>query len=60
MPAADDLVWRTSTHSSDGESCVEVAAAANSIFIRDTKCRSAGTISLPRSAWRNLVSRLDR
>jgi hypothetical protein len=52
--AVGSLAWRTSSYSSDGEHCVEVAHAT-SILIRDTKCRSAGLISVPRNAWTYLI-----
>ncbi|MGH3819177.1 MAG: DUF397 domain-containing protein, partial [Pseudonocardiaceae bacterium] len=55
MTTADRLAWRISSHSSDGENCVEVAPAADGVVIRPSKHPSAGTITFPGFAWRAFV-----
>ncbi|TKG66257.1 DUF397 domain-containing protein [Prauserella endophytica] len=51
MTPADRLAWRTSTRSSNGENCVEVAPAAEGVVIRHSKHPAAGTIAFPHHAW---------
>lgn len=51
MIPADRLAWRTSTRSSNGENCVEVAPAADGVVIRHSKHPAAGTITFPYGAW---------
>ncbi|GAB2985383.1 DUF397 domain-containing protein [Amycolatopsis acidiphila] len=55
MTPADRLEWRTSTRSSNGENCVEVAPAAEGVVIRHSKHPAAGTITFPYRAWRAFV-----
>jgi hypothetical protein len=47
MPNTDQLAWRTSTFTSNGESCVEVALTDTVTALRDTKHRSGGHLVLP-------------
>lgn len=47
MPAADRLIWRTSTFSSNGTTCVEVALTNTLAALRDTKHRAGGHLTLP-------------
>jgi hypothetical protein len=51
MTPVDRLAWRTSTRSSNGENCVEVAPTADGVVIRHSKHPAAGTISFPFAAW---------
>jgi hypothetical protein len=51
MTTADPLVWRTSSRSSDGENCVEVAPAVDGVIIRHSKDPAAGTITFTYPAW---------
>lgn len=51
MSTAEPLAWRTSTRSSNGEACVEVAPAAAGVTIRHSKRPADGTITFSRSAW---------
>lgn len=55
MTTADRLAWRTSTYSSDGENCVEVAPTAGFVVIRHSKHPAAGTIRFPYPAWTAFV-----
>lgn len=45
------LAWRTSTRSSNGEACVEVAPAAEGVVIRHSKRPGDGTITFTHTAW---------
>ncbi|WP_245533541.1 DUF397 domain-containing protein [Actinoalloteichus spitiensis] len=51
MTPAGRLAWRTSTRSSNGENCVEVAPVADGVVIRHSKNPAVGTISFPCDAW---------
>jgi len=51
MTTTDHLAWRTSTYSSDGEKCVEVAPTADGVVIRHSKHPTAGTIHFPHPSW---------
>jgi hypothetical protein len=51
MTPADRLAWRTSTRSSNGENCVEVAPTADGVIIRHSKHPAAGTITFAHPAW---------
>lgn len=55
MAPADRVAWRTSTRSSNGENCVEVAPAADGAVIRHSKHPTAGTITFPLIAWTAFV-----
>nr|WP_042185905.1 DUF397 domain-containing protein [Kibdelosporangium sp. MJ126-NF4]CEL16961.1 hypothetical protein [Kibdelosporangium sp. MJ126-NF4]CTQ91810.1 hypothetical protein [Kibdelosporangium sp. MJ126-NF4] len=54
--------WRKSSHSGTHEdgSCVEVAIAAGSVGIRDTKNRAAGALVLPEHTWHALIHALNQ
>ena len=44
--------WRTSTYSgASGNNCVEVAASATTILIRDTKNRAGTVLSFVPAVW---------
>jgi hypothetical protein len=48
--------WRKSSYSTGGDSnCVEVAADARSILVRDTTDRDGGTLTLTPSAWSKFI-----
>lgn len=51
MPLPHNLAWRTSSRSSNGERCVEVAPTADGVVIRHSKHPEAGTIAFPSSDW---------
>lgn len=55
MTTVDRLAWRTSSRSSDGEKCVEVAPAPERVLIRHSKHPTAGTITFPFAAWAAFV-----
>ncbi|MEV0049036.1 DUF397 domain-containing protein [Saccharopolyspora shandongensis] len=55
MTIADNLAWRTSTRSSNGEKCVEVAPTADGVAIRHSKHPDAGTITFPTAEWATFI-----
>lgn len=55
MTTADRLAWRTSSWSSDGENCMEVAPASVGVVIRHSKHPTAGTIAFTFPAWAAFV-----
>ncbi|MGW1682049.1 DUF397 domain-containing protein [Saccharopolyspora sp. NPDC002376] len=55
MTTLDNLDWRTSTRSSNGEKCVEVAPTADGVAIRHSKHPDAGTITFPIAVWAAFV-----
>ncbi|MDO0913943.1 DUF397 domain-containing protein [Streptomyces sp. DT2A-34] len=56
---ASELAWFKSSYSSgtDGNSCVEIAAAPRTIHVRDSKYRDAGPrLALAPQAWSSFVT----
>ena len=51
------VTWRTSSYSSNGGDCVEVATGPE-VLVRDTKDREGGTLAASTPAWRALLGRL--
>jgi hypothetical protein len=47
----DELPWRRSSHSGDGSNCVEVAATATTVRIRDSKAEEKRHLVLSADAW---------
>ena len=61
MSSSADLsraAWRTSSYSNNGGNCVEIAAAAGTIAVRDTKQRAAATLAFSPRAWKQFASSL--
>ncbi|MEU2898994.1 DUF397 domain-containing protein [Streptomyces sp. NPDC001273] len=55
------LNWFKSSHSGDeGGECVEVAADATAIHVRDSKERGGPQIAFARSAWTGFVADFGR
>lgn len=52
--------WRKSSYSSDQANCVEVAAIATAVGIRDTKDREGGHLTVPAPAWAAFLSSASR
>ncbi|MEU2980118.1 DUF397 domain-containing protein [Streptomyces hirsutus] len=56
-----ELHWFTSTYSGgDGGECVEVAADATAIHVRDSKEQGSPRLAFARSAWSGFVADLGR
>lgn len=49
------LQWRKSSYSSDTANCVEVAAAPNYIYVRDSKDPNLTAISYDTGSWRTFI-----
>lgn len=57
----NELHWFRSTYSGgDGGECVEVAADATAIHVRDSKQRGSVPLAFTRSAWSGFVAGLGR
>jgi hypothetical protein len=55
------LDWFKSSHSSgEGGACVEIAADATSIHVRDSKERGGPRLAFTRTAWSGFVAGLER
>jgi hypothetical protein len=52
---SDHLAWRKSSYSSNG-GCVEVAAAADRIFVRDSKDRDGPVLNFNLLEWRMFLA----
>ncbi|MBP2476945.1 hypothetical protein JOF53_005817 [Crossiella equi] len=50
------LSWRKSSYSGGGNNCVEVALPAGEAAVRDTKNRSAGTLTFTRAQWHGFLA----
>jgi hypothetical protein len=49
--------WRTSSYTSNGEACVEVASVPDRVLVRDSKHREGGVIEFNRPVWTAFVAR---
>ncbi|MFJ4804284.1 DUF397 domain-containing protein [Streptomyces murinus] len=57
----DSPRWFTSSHSSNGGNCVEVATNVHGMVpVRDTKDRNAGTLTFGTSSWSAFVQFASR
>ncbi|GGX50370.1 DUF397 domain-containing protein [Streptomyces noursei] len=56
-PARPELAWFKSSYSgAEGGQCVEVAATADSVNVRDSKRRHEGpTLTVGREAWAGFI-----
>jgi predicted secreted Zn-dependent protease len=52
------IAWRKSSASASGN-CVEVAAAADRILVRDTKDRAGHVLSFTQAEWRAFLIGVD-
>ncbi|MEZ7003513.1 DUF397 domain-containing protein [Streptomyces sp. AD55] len=54
--------WRRSTHSGggDGNNCVEIAASATRVAVRDSKAPTRATLTFPPEAFAGFVEALKR
>ncbi|HEX9999715.1 MAG TPA: DUF397 domain-containing protein [Actinoplanes sp.] len=55
MNNRDDLAWRTSSKSASGN-CVEVAAQAGQVYVRDSKDPDGPMLAFDREAWRAFIA----
>jgi hypothetical protein len=58
MPVRDDArgPWRKSSYSGGGNNCVEVAAGAATVAVRDSKDPEGGQLVFGASAWTAFTS----
>jgi hypothetical protein len=50
--------WRTSSYSNNGGNCVEIAAAAGVIGVRDTRHRAGAVLTFSPDAWKRFAGSL--
>jgi len=50
--------WRTSSYTGGQGNCVEVAGAARTVIIRDTKDRGGAALAIPVGAWKQFTNSL--
>ena len=59
LEVADESAWFKSSYSNDtGGACVEIAACADHIGIRDSKDRTGPALVVPTAAWFSFVGRV--
>ena len=59
MDHLDDLIWRTSSYSgSNGGNCIEVAATARAVAVRDSKNAGGPKLAVTAAAWTAFTSQL--
>lgn len=58
LPESTSARWVTSSHSSSGVNCVEVALTPDAIGVRDTKDRAAGTLAFKPESWAKFIAAL--
>ena len=59
-PEPDGIVWHTSSYSSNGGTCVEVAPTPHAVLVRDSKNRTGPALTIPTSAWHAFLTTLTR
>ena len=59
MDHLDDLTWRTSSYSgSNGGNCIEVAATARAVAVRDSKNPGGPKLAVTAATWTAFTSQL--
>ncbi len=59
-PDRNGVVWRTSSYTGTAGNCIEVAATAGTVLIRDTKDREGPVLAVPAAAWRAFLADIPR
>ncbi len=59
-PDRNGVVWRTSSYTGSSGNCVEVAAAAETMLVRDTKDREGPVLAVPATAFRAFLADIPR
>ena len=55
-----DARWRKSSRSNGNGACLEVAAMATEVGVRDSKNVDAGHLVVPRASWTRFLDGLKR
>ena len=59
MDHPDDLTWRTSSYSgSNGGNCIEVAASAHAVAVRDSKDPHGPVLAFSSQQWRRFAGQV--
>ncbi len=59
-PDRNGVVWLTSSYTGGSGNCVEVAAAAGTVLVRDTKDREGPVLAVPATVWRAFLADIPR
>ncbi len=59
-PERNDIVWRTSIYTGTNGNCVEVALAASTVLVRDTKDRAGSVLAVPTATWCAFLADIPR
>jgi hypothetical protein len=51
--------WRTSSYTGGQGNCVEVADAARTVIVRDTKDQNGAVLAIPANAWNQFTNSLQ-
>ena len=60
VPEPDGIAWRTSSYSANGDACVEVAPAPDSVLVRDSKDPAGPTLAVPTAQWQAFLATVTR
>lgn len=58
MHASPRANWRKSSHSGDGNNCVELARVPTGVGVRDSKNPDDGVLVFPPGVWRALAGKV--
>jgi hypothetical protein len=59
MDNPDQLTWRTSSYSgSNGGNCIEVAAAVNTVAVRDSKDQGGAVLAFGPRDWQRFAGQV--
>jgi len=59
-PEPDGIVWRTSSYSPNGGTCVEVAPAPDGVLVRDSKDPTGPTLAVTTAQWHAFLATVTR
>lgn len=54
----DERPWQKSSHSGEGQDCVEVRIGRKKVGVRDSKNPEGGHFELARGGWQGLIATL--
>lgn len=60
MEHESELVWRKASKSGNGGECVEVASTPGKTYVRDTKSRERGMLTVDAATWQRFMDEIKR